>query len=442
MASYNQQMNKPRHAKASKGYATWAEPLGTAQSYPQQANNGHGGQSNSSQPAVSMASVGPKDGGVKAPPHKKAKRDPASFTLDLTKPMKSQLVEFCQLQAFSNPVYNTTPGDPNAEATLNTGWKSILTVNGFDYTHDNIEASKKVAEQRAAENYFRATGLLAQDQEQVKTDVPLHPKQKIEMFLSKMNLGPRPTYQVTDTPDGFYATCHFQEHAIQSSRPAPSRKAAEHLAAEAAYLTLKDLYKDAGVQCVSAQGQGYTMIESVSNPKVRVTLNEYCMKRGLPSPKYESETLSVDNKPAFKGTVSINGQTYSTGEGTLYKTKKLAEAAAGEVAWSVLQVEDGRKTAEEQSLKGAPYKALLREHMIKAGFKEKPQFVFESMPGFGYLGELTFGGKTFKSPTPYLDKKACEQELAKLALEGSGINLAEAIERRALKAKRVLTGGL
>ena len=188
--------------------------------------------------------------------------------------------------------------------------------------------------------------------------------------------------------------------------------------------------------------RGYTMIESVSNPKVKVTLNEYCMKRGLPSPKYEFETLSVDNRPAFKGTVLINGQTYSTGEGTLYKSKKLAEAAAGEVAWSVLQVEDGRKTAEEQSLKGAPYKALLHEHMIKAGIKEKPKFVFESTPGFGYLGKLTFGEKTFKSPTPYLDKKACEQELAKLALEGSGINLAEAIECRALKAKRVLTGGL
>ena len=83
---------------------------------------------------------------------------------------------------FAGNLYNTTPGDPNAEA----GWKSILTVDGLEYTHDKNEASKKGAEHRAAENFFRATGLLAQDEEQVKTNMPLEPMQKLVMYLSKM----------------------------------------------------------------------------------------------------------------------------------------------------------------------------------------------------------------------------------------------------------------
>jgi len=463
MAGYNQQMGY------SQGYTTGYSP---------QTQYSHGDQPYSSPPAASMPNLGPKMGGPKRPPIKKAKRDPASFTLDLSKPMKSQLGEYCQLKQFPNPFYNTMPGDPNAVSTLTSGWKSVVTVNGIDYTDNKIETTKKLAEQRAAEACLRAIGLLAPDQEQIKSEVIPQPKpqqmfqsanqpkaaqppqpvpvlgaaaekstpsgpsgkQRLHMFLTKMKLGPLPTYQVAETPNGFIATCSFQDHAIQGGHPVSNRKSAEHLAAEEAYSTLQKLYEDPGVQCVSAQE--FTVKVMVPNPKARTSLNDYCLRRTLDNPKYTAEMMLIENRAAFKCVVEVNEKTYSTQEGTLYRNKKLAEQAAAEVAWSVLQLEDQKQKAEEESLKSAAYKSMLHEHLTRLDL-EKPNFVFESVKGIGHMGKVTFEGKTFTSLKPFLDKKAGEQELARLALEGLGIkNLAKAMERRALKAKRVLTGGL
>lgn len=428
------------------GYGTW--PGGEAPGVPPYPYSAHPPVSYPGYPVPAAPAPKAKKGGEKGP-----------FTLRATISSKNQLQEYAQHLGVPFPFYATRPTDDN------TGWMSVVNFNGTEYTDGNAAMGKKQAESRAAEECLRALGLIASPDKPVppKPQDIHHPiptvaatppaatppapatkptsKADLHHFLTSHKMMPAIyATKEADEGKGFVSTVEASGEQYSSTRTHPNKKSAENEAAEVAFTDLKQKETEE-LQKRSVGEESFVLTIIVSDPKFKISLNEYCMRRQIPAPVYQSEMVLVPTCKGFKATCEVVGQVFQSEEGKLYANKKSAEQAAAASAWETLRKEVESRDAAEKSIQSVPYKAILQEHLGRRDL-EHPTYTFERLEGQGFVSECQFEGKTFRTTTPYLSKKTAESEAAKLALEGLGfVNLNKIVERRILKAKRLLGTG-
>jgi len=385
---------------------------------------------------------------------KKGEKGP--FTLNPAISIKNQLQEYAQHMGVAFPFYKTRNGPDGSS------WVTSVNFNDVEYSDNIPAASKKMAEARAAEECLRALGLIASPDkpvpptpiivrkpETIPESVPTEPKPKstgkadLHLFLTKRKM--QPAVYVTKEADGdinkgFVSSVEVNGETWECAEVSPNKKAAENKAAEIALKNL-ELMPEKEVKSSLPAPENLVLTLIVADPKFKSNLNEYLFRRELPSPVYTCELTSTPTFKGYKATCEVVGKVFHSEEGKLYASKKHAEQAAACTAWNSLKAEVAAQDAAEKKIQAIPYRVILQEHLGRRDL-DQPVFTHEKVEGNGFIAECSFEGQSYKSTTPYHSKKTAESEAAKAALEGLGIvNLNKVIERKTLKAKRLIGTG-
>jgi len=425
------------------GYGQWGQgdPASDAQ-----AQAYYSTQYPMSQPLMNDPTQPPVMGAKKK---KKATVVKGPFTLNPAISIKNQLQEYAQHHGLPFPFYVTRPKDAGSPSSF---WISTINFNGTEYTSDIPSAGKKQAEARAAEVCLIGLGLVASPSKPAasalapnaaapkgETKPASRGKADLHEYLAVRKLPPAvyATKEASGGVKGFVATVEAAGDTWENVDVLPNKKAAENRVAEIALEVLKLRPEPEKKPAVELPDGNFVLTLNVSDSKFKASVHEYCSRRQLPKPIYEVE---VQEGPKFKGytaTCEVNGCVFHSEEGKFFASKKNAEQAAASAAWDTMKDESVSQDAAEKTIQAIPYKNILQEHLGRRDL-EQPTFTHEKVTGSGFLAICEFEDKSYKSTTPYFNKKTAESEAAKVALEGLGIvNLNKVVERRILKAKRL-----